>query len=73
MDDRVDGIFCKNSFHRVKVRKVAVFKGDCFPYNSFNATDCFGRGIMKIVEDYNIVSRLDDLNCLNHVRTFDPI
>jgi hypothetical protein len=72
MDDRVDGVFCKNRFHRVKVRKVAVFKGNFFPYNSFNSTDCLSRGIVKIVEDYNIIPRLNDLNCLNHTSAVDP-
>jgi len=67
MDDRVDGVFCKDSFHRVKIREVTIFKRNLLPYNSFNSTDCFSRGIVKIIEDDNIVSRLDDLNSLNHV------
>jgi hypothetical protein len=67
VDDRVDGVFCKDSFHRVKVRKVAIFKRNLLPYDSLNSTDCFSGRIVKIVEDDNIVSRLDDLNSLNHV------
>jgi hypothetical protein len=67
VDDRVDGVFCKDSFYRVKIRKVTILKRNLLPYNSLNSTDCFSGGIVKIVEDDNIVSRLNDLNRLNHV------
>ena len=67
MDDRVNGVFCKDSFHSVKVRKVAVFKRNLLPYNSLKSTDCFSGRIVEVIKGDNIVSRLDDLNRLNHV------
>lgn len=68
MNDRVNRVFCKNCLDRFKVRQVAVFERNLLPHNGFNSTHCFSGGIVKIVEDYNIVSRLDDLNRLGHVR-----
>lgn len=68
MNDRVNRVFCKNRLDRVEVRQVAVFERNLLTHNGFNSTDCFCGRIVKIVEDYNIVSRLDDLNRLGYVR-----
>ena len=67
MDDRVDRVLCKDSFNGFKVCEVTILKGDLLPHNGFNSTDCFGGGIVEIVEDHSIVSRLDDLNGLDHI------
>jgi len=69
MDDRVDGVLCKYRLHRVEIRQVAIFERDFLPDNGLNSTDCFSRGIVKIVKDDSIVSRLDNLDRLGHVST----